>query len=539
MLLPGVLATTALLAAMSVQAQQVPGSLDSTFNGGAFDLQVGTGTNYANAVAVQHDGRIVVGGMTAAGTGSAWALVRRNADGTADTTFGGGSGQVILPVGGLNAGGATVGGLNAIVVQSNGKILGVGTGLDVTGAHANVDVVRWNTDGTLDAGFGIGGEVETDLGPNGSQGFAIAIQSNGKPVVVATQFDAPPGQQGEPVVIRYTSTGALDTSFASGGIFHLPTSVPASSRGWGTAIALQPDGMILVGSSTMTRNNAVLLRVTAAGLLDPAFGVDILPSSQTSGSVQAITVSPDGRILCVAGALYQVLANGSPDTTFGEPVAQVRYGWTHIVGGRALLRLPTGRSRVTTTRVIGNPEADYFYTQAFNQVGRGDGSFGAQPVAFSPSHTATMGILAMALQPDGRFVVAGVDAQQFLVARFVGNPLVLRPQAFSFPSVTGVPTSTLQTSNAITVAGLTSDKFGAAYVPIYVSGGSYSINGGAFTTALGYATNNDSIVVQHTSAATSGTSMTTTLRIGGLNTPTAPWVVNGTLTAGTFTSTTQ
>ena len=444
-----------------------------------------------------------------------------------------------------------------MVVQGDGKILGVGTGLDATGMHANVDVIRWNTNGTLDATFGTGGIVETDLGTNGSNGFAIAIQQHDKPVVVATQFDAA-ANTSEPVVIRYTISGALDTSFGSGGIFHLPASVPTNSRGSAFSVALQTDGKILVGSEAEQQTRPEILRLTSSGQLDASFGsggIDILPLNDLyldpANGMMSIAPLRDGRILCLTyglgGQLIQINADGSLDTTYG--VRPPPKGWTSTTASRALLRLPTGASRTATglqnqllyptpspdkyLAVIGQNGLGDNWDTHFTQTGAPNG-IGASSIV-GPSGTDTVFILAMALQPDGRFVVAGVDAGKFLVGRYVGNALTLQPRAFKFANVTNVPTSTLQTSNTMKVIGLS----GGAYVPVYVSGGSYSINGGPFTTTLGYATNYDLIVVQHTSAPTSGTSVTTTLRVGALNTPTRPWLVLGAQTVSTFTSTTQ
>ncbi|WGZ93876.1 MAG: CAP domain-containing protein [Candidatus Thiothrix putei] len=93
-----------------------------------------------------------------------------------------------------------------------------------------------------------------------------------------------------------------------------------------------------------------------------------------------------------------------------------------------------------------------------------------------------------------------------------------QPNAFSFSAQTAVARSTVITSNAITVSGINT---GAA---ISVSGGSYSINGGAFTNAAGLVNNGNTVRVQHTSSANYSSSTNTTLSIGGVT--------------GTFTSTT-
>ncbi|MGQ0622636.1 MAG: hypothetical protein ACT4QA_22470 [Panacagrimonas sp.] len=83
------------------------------------------------------------------------------------------------------------------------------------------------------------------------------------------------------------------------------------------------------------------------------------------------------------------------------------------------------------------------------------------------------------------------------------------PDAFAFVSLTKVRLNTVQTSNAVTITGIN------APAPISVSGGSYSINGGAFTTAAGHITNGQSVRVRHTSSSRFKTAVSTTLNIGG------------------------
>lgn len=85
------------------------------------------------------------------------------------------------------------------------------------------------------------------------------------------------------------------------------------------------------------------------------------------------------------------------------------------------------------------------------------------------------------------------------------------PNAFAFSAQNGVPTSSLRTSNSITVSGITTP------VGIAISGAAgsaYSINGGAYTSAPGSVANGDTVTVRHTSAATVGTTVTSTLSIG-------------------------
>lgn len=85
------------------------------------------------------------------------------------------------------------------------------------------------------------------------------------------------------------------------------------------------------------------------------------------------------------------------------------------------------------------------------------------------------------------------------------------PDAFAFSDQSDVATSTLMTSNAVAMTGLNRDA------AVTVTGGSYSINGGAFTTAAGFVCNGDSVRVQHTSSATLGATVDTVLSVGGVS----------------------
>ncbi|AXQ28745.1 hypothetical protein D0B54_08635 [Solimonas sp. K1W22B-7] len=94
---------------------------------------------------------------------------------------------------------------------------------------------------------------------------------------------------------------------------------------------------------------------------------------------------------------------------------------------------------------------------------------------------------------------------------FVSTTADTVPDAFAFTAVTNAPKGSLQTSGAITVSGL------SAPAPVSVGGGSYSINGGAFTTAAGTVANGASLRVQHSASASASSTVTTTLNIGGVS----------------------
>lgn len=129
--------------------------------------------------------RIVVGVVVAAvvGVPVAWAPPAGAAPGDLDPTFGTG-GRVTTDV----AGGSDV--ALAVVIQPDGRIVVAGISV---GASTREDIVlaRYSTDGTLDASFGVGGLVVTDVAGSEDDGFALVQQRDGKLVVAGTTFDQP------------------------------------------------------------------------------------------------------------------------------------------------------------------------------------------------------------------------------------------------------------------------------------------------------------------------------------------------------------
>ncbi|HEV3164455.1 MAG TPA: delta-60 repeat domain-containing protein, partial [Isosphaeraceae bacterium] len=147
------------------------GQLDQSFgSGGIVTTDLG-GTEQANDVALQSDGKIVVVGSTTLNNGD-FFVVRYNANGSPDQTFGR-SGVVTLDFGGNDS-------ASSVAIQpTDGKIVVAGT----TSLGQNFAVARLNTDGSPDASFGRGGIVTTDLGGN-DVANSVAIESN-RDIIVA------------------------------------------------------------------------------------------------------------------------------------------------------------------------------------------------------------------------------------------------------------------------------------------------------------------------------------------------------------------
>ncbi len=163
------------------------GVLDQSFSGDGKQLTaIGTGKSIASAMALQADGKIVVVGNTSGTIGQDIAVVRYKADGSLDNSFGTG-GITITDFDNYSNDTPT-----AVCVQPDGKIVVAGYS---GSAPSYFNIVRYNSDGTLDNGFGIGGKMAPDKGTgNHSFAFAGAIQSDGK-IAVAGGYDSYPNSK--------------------------------------------------------------------------------------------------------------------------------------------------------------------------------------------------------------------------------------------------------------------------------------------------------------------------------------------------------
>jgi uncharacterized delta-60 repeat protein len=180
------------------------GSLDSSFDGdGKRTLTFTSGSaEEARGVAVQADGKIVVGGFTNANGPNGFAVARFNANGSLDTSFGSG-GKVITAI----AAHATI---NALLIQPAGRIVVAGTAGTTTSSQDLFALARYNSNGSLDSTFGGTGIVTTTVGDTLSRVSSLAQQADGKLVAAGTAlFD---GFDTDYAVVRYNTDGTLDST---------------------------------------------------------------------------------------------------------------------------------------------------------------------------------------------------------------------------------------------------------------------------------------------------------------------------------------
>jgi len=273
------------------------GRLDKSFGAGTGTVTTAFGSEYSNAGATalvqQADGKLVAAGIIHRIADNAFALVRYEPDGSVDPSFGNGTGTVIM----------LGGGAKALAQQADGKLLAAGYGLPPTALFDQFTVVRYETDGQLDPGFGAGtGIVYTTLPvPGVSCDFsAILPQADGKIIAVGT---ATGGGQSRFAVVRYDTDGALDPTF--GGGMGIVTTVVRGGA-YATAAVQQPDGKIIVaGYSNVDfqcyydcMQQFTLARYEIDGTLDKSFGAQNSGTvTSLPGTVFGLLQQPDGRLV--------------------------------------------------------------------------------------------------------------------------------------------------------------------------------------------------------------------------------------------------
>jgi uncharacterized delta-60 repeat protein len=186
------------------------GSLDTSFSSdGKLTTSIGDTTDYAYAIAIQSDGKIVVAGSAATLINSIlkrdFALARYNTDGSLDSSFSM-DGKVITAIDTINHDGS-----NSVVLQADGKIVAAGYSND--GLNNHFALVRYNPNGSLDNSFGSDGHLTTAIGTGESNAFSVAIQADGKIIAAGFMEEA----SYKFAVARYTSTlnvGIIDFTLA-------------------------------------------------------------------------------------------------------------------------------------------------------------------------------------------------------------------------------------------------------------------------------------------------------------------------------------
>ncbi|HQX99461.1 MAG TPA: T9SS type A sorting domain-containing protein, partial [Flavobacteriales bacterium] len=387
------------------------GSLDNSFGvNGKETTAFGTGDDIGQSIAIQPDGSIVVAGGANNGTDSDFAVARYNTDGTLDNSFSG-DGKMTTDFGTDDYG-------RSVAIQPDGKV--VVAGYSNNGLYSDLSLARYNTDGTLDNTFSGDGKVTTDVGPYSDFGYSVAIQPDGR-IIVA-------GGYSYFAVARFNTDGTLDNSFSDDG----KVTTDIGSGEFGQSVAIQPDGRIVVAGYVGygTNSEFAVVRYNMDGTLDNSFSDDgIVTTDFGTGDDYgySVAIQPDAKIV-VSGkangdfALARYNTDGTLDNSFGvEGKVTTDFGavYADYDEGWSVAIQPDGKI------VVAGYAYGTFAVARYNTDGTLDNSFGVNGKVTTAFGTGNDRGYSVAIQSDGKIVVAGSSDSggytEFAVARYLSD----------------------------------------------------------------------------------------------------------------------
>jgi uncharacterized delta-60 repeat protein len=412
----------------------------SRFNpDGSFDLSFGQGgravnepgvylgANIVAAVALTPEGKIIVGGYSIEYQENrrAFTLIRYNADGTLDRTFGTG-GIVQTAVGNFNSF------LTSLVVQPNGKIVAAGyiANTSSPGASSNFAAVRYNSNGSLDTTFSEDGMFSIPITAGSDRATSVAVQPDNK--IVLGGFVTTAGGT-DFAVVRLSADGSFDTNFDGDGKVFTPIGNSSDAI---NSVAIQPDGKIVAAgvASNGTTTDTALARYNSDGSLDQSFDNDgkvITAVSTESDGARSIALQSDGKIVAVG---YNNIGNAADFLTLRyNPDGSLDSGFDGDGIARTTLSVQQDEAHAAAIQADGKILAVGFSSNQtfdlalvrYNSEGSLDSNFGTNGAAIRDLAVNTDLASTVAVQPDGKIVAAGYSYgggfNDFTVARYNAN----------------------------------------------------------------------------------------------------------------------
>jgi uncharacterized delta-60 repeat protein len=269
--------------------------------------------------------------------------------------------------------------------------------------------------GFLDPTFANNGILDIDLGSEEDYGYDIAVQPDGKIIVVGTTIF---NWSYLPYVMRLNPDGTLDNTFSADGIAYVDISATDDEA---SSVVIQPDGKIVIGGNG--NYHFALVRLNSDGSLDNTFGTNGIATTEfgtSSDNLYSIVLQPDGKIVA-SGTKYLNIdsrmfatarfnSDGTLDTSFsgdGKITTQIGTMLDFCLGnalqsdGKIVL---VGTTETTTSSKIA--------LVRYNPDGTLDTSFGANGIVRTAVGEDAIGI-GLALQPDDKIVVTGYSKTTF------------------------------------------------------------------------------------------------------------------------------
>jgi uncharacterized delta-60 repeat protein len=399
--LGALLASTLVIITSPVQAALPDGRIDTSFGTSGFTRTIIGDNDLILDIAIDSQDRIIAGGFAVIGGAQNFALARYTSSGALDTSFGT-SGLTTTTIG-------TSASINSIALDSQGRI--IAGGFAVVGGAGKFAVARYTISGVLDTSFGTSGLTTTTIG-TGASINSIALDSQGRIIAVG---NTDIGGAQNFALARYTSSGALDTSFGTSGL----TTTTIGTSAIINSIVLDSQGRIIAGGGTTFAplDKFSLARYTSRGVLDTSFGTAGLTTTTigTSASIFSIALDSQGKIIgggaAVIGgvqqfALARYTSNGVLDTSFGTSGLT-----TKIIGTNdAILSIALDSQEKILAGggvTIGGVGTNFVLAR-YTSSGALDSSFGTSGLVTTTPDNVSGATRAIAFDSQGRVIAGGL-----------------------------------------------------------------------------------------------------------------------------------
>ena len=369
--------------------------------------------DWGRSVVVNNNGKIYVGGISSDVSGfTHFRIACYNTDGSHDLSFNG-SGSIFIEFGNSQDN------LSNLALQTDGKIIAAGR-TDMNLAGDDIELVRVNTDGTLDNGFGNNGNglVTADINSQYDENNYLIIRPDGKIVAGGNNYL---NGQSTFTCFRFNTDGTPDADFGTGGSFS--DFFPFGYYGYGTLFS-QADGKLLaIGSTNIgTDTKTFINRFDQNGTIDNSYGQNGSAEINTNLSY---FFQPDGKLLGLGYSqtnngdilLMRYNADGTPDAGFGNAGTVITdFGGNESVWNAAFQ--PDGK--IIVGGVVRDNNGSDFLLARYNPDGSVDASFGNSGY-FKLDFYNEDQVQSISVAPDGKIVFGGSSIfipQDFSFIRF-------------------------------------------------------------------------------------------------------------------------
>lgn len=424
-------AACALNLAFLTAAHAAPGDLDASFGAnGLVQTTAGGMGFYPSAAQLQSDGKYIVVGTYNTGSGNGSSLVRFNADGTVDNTFGD-NGEVLLPLNVISF-------ARSIIITQQGDYLVAGeyrvpfeppiasnksrASLTVNFPTTNAVMLRVLSDGSIDGTFADGGALSFSFGGHESRFVKVKLTPGGDIIAFGGGFDYDTFTS-KVGVAKFSSNGINDETFGNNGVstFSFNNNDSASTG------ELTSDGKIVMGviASDCCTTAFGVARLNADGSMDTDFSGDGKYSFTFSGQnsyLRDIFITPDNKIIAVGREnsyvdIARLNTDGTMDTSFSDDGMNSAF----VAGNSSFdsfAMQPSGS--IVAAGSVFNGGSDFALARLMPN-GNVDTNFGMNGVATTSFgfNSNDSGQIVIA-QPDAKLVMFGTSENKLGAARYSG-----------------------------------------------------------------------------------------------------------------------